>query len=116
MQILVTVTGAALIGCIYWFFFGKHEEVTGARTHWDVTVEGGYRPSVITVPAGRASTVTFTRTDPNTCLEEFIIEDFKVKKFLPVGTPVTVTLTPPARGTYGFHCGMNMFHGKVIAV
>ncbi len=30
--------------------------------------------------------------------------------------PVNITLTPPKTGTFGFHCGMNMFQGKIEVV
>ena len=87
-----------------------------AKDTWDITVEGGYQPARITIPVGKRSTITFTRKDPNSCLEDIIIEEFKVKQFLPINKPVTVTLSPTKPGTFGMHCGMNMFHGKIIVV
>lgn len=113
---IVSAVGLTLIGFIYWFFFGKKEEHMEAKTSWDILVSGGYKPSTITIPHGKPSTITFTRTDPNTCLEDVIIEDFKVKKFLPMHTPVTVTISPATPGAYGMHCGMNMFHGRIEVV
>jgi len=112
-KLLVTVFGLGAIGFIYWFFFGKNEE---ASTQTHVLVNGGYMPSTIKIPVGKSTTLMFTRTDANTCLEDFYIPDFKIKKYFPMNTPVTVTLLPPTRGTFGFHCGMNMFHGKIEVV
>lgn len=114
--ILVTVFGIGLIIAIYWFFFGKKEEAIDAKNAWDITVEGGYKPGAITIPAGKPSTITFTRKDPNSCLEEVVIPEFKIKKFLPLNTPVAITLSPTTPGSYGIHCGMNMYHGKIIVV
>jgi len=34
---------------------------------------------------------------------------------LPKGTPVEVAVTVPATGEVGFACGMDMFHGAVVA-
>lgn len=115
-KFLVSFFGISLIGLIYWFFFGKKEEVMTAKTSWNVLVKGGYQPATITIPKGKPSTVTFTRTDPNSCLEDVVIEDFKVKKFLPMNTPVRVTISPTRSGSFGMHCGMNMFHGRIIVV
>lgn len=116
---LVTVTGAVVIGFIYWFFFGKKSGEAGsgsAREEWDVAVSGGYKPATVTIPAGKQSTLTFTRKDANSCLEEVVIEDLKIKKYLPLGEPVAITISPTKPGTIGIHCGMNMFHGKIVVV
>lgn len=115
-KFLVTTLGIGVIGLIYWFFFGKQDEPQNAKTAWELTVEGGYRPATITIPNGRTSTITFIRKDPNSCLEDVVIPEFKIKKFLPVGKPVAVTLSPTKPGTYKIHCGMNMFHGKILVV
>jgi plastocyanin domain-containing protein len=113
---IVTIAGAALIAFIYWFFFGKKEASMEPKQSWDIIVEGGYRPATITIPAGKTSTVTLLRKDPNSCLEEIVMPEFKIKKFLPINEKVTITLSPAKPGTYGIHCGMNMFHGKIVVV
>lgn len=110
---IVTIVGLSVIGFIFWFFFGKNEK---AQKETRIRVNGGYQPSVIQIPVGKPTTLTFTRTDPNTCLEDFYIPDFKIKEYFPMNTPVAITLTPPAKGTFGFHCGMNMFQGKIEVV
>ncbi len=115
-KLLVTLMGIGAIGAIYWFFFGKKEEAMEIRNSWDIIVEGGYKPATIAIPNGKKSTITFTRKDPNSCLEEVVLPEFKIKKFLPVGEPVTISLSPTKSGTYGIHCGMNMFHGRIVVV
>ncbi len=115
-KIIVTITGIGLIAGIYWFFFGKKEEAMTASNAWDITVEGGYKPATITIPQGKPTTITFTRKDPNSCLEDVVLPEFKIKKFLPIGEKVAITISPTKPGTYGIHCGMNMFHGKIIVV
>ena len=113
-KILITTGGVILIGFIYWFFFGKKENVVVAQERVEVLVDGGYKPSVIKIKKGSATTLVLTRKDPNSCLEEFILSDFKIKKYLPVGKSVEIVIRPQEAGEYKFHCGMNMFHGKVI--
>ena len=114
-KILVISGGIGLIAFIWWFFFGKREGVTVvAEGKVDVVVDGGYKPAVIKIKKGEKTTISLLRKDPNSCLEEFILPDFKVSKFLPVGEKVDIEITPTKSGEFGFHCGMNMFHGKVI--
>jgi plastocyanin domain-containing protein len=115
-KVIVTTLGAAAIGFIYWFFFGKRELTTDAKTNWNITVDGGYKPATITIPKGKPSSITFTRKDPNSCLEEIVIPDFKIKKFLPLDKDITVVISPTVSGTFPIHCDMNMFHGKILVV
>ena len=115
-KLIVTTIGALSLGGIYWFFFGQKDEAAAAKTAWAITVDGGYKPKMITIPKGQTATITFTRTDTNSCLEEVVIPDFKIKIFLPLHKPVTITLSPTNIGTFGIHCGMNMFHGSVNVI
>lgn len=110
----VGIIGAAVIGIIYWFFFGKKEEAVIAGDSIDVLVDGGYKPSVIKIRKGQKTTINLLRKDPSSCLEEFVLPDFKIKQYLPLGKTVKVEIFPQKAGIYPFHCGMNMFHGKVV--
>ncbi len=112
-KLIITITGILSIMGIYWFFFGKKEEVMEASSGLTITVDGGYKPNVIKVKKGEPAKLTFIRKDPNTCLEELYFPDYKIKEYLPMNTPVTITLNPPHQGKSGFHCGMNMFHGRI---
>lgn len=112
-KLIITIGGIAFIGAIYWFFFGKKEEAMEIASKTTIIVEGGYKPNVIRVKQGEPVKLTFIRKDPNACLEELYFPDYKIKEYLPMNTPVTITLNPPHRGTAGFHCGMNMFHGRI---
>lgn len=113
-KLSVTLGGIALIGFIYWFFFGKKEEVVLVTDEVDMIVDGGYKPEIIKIKKGQKTTISLLRKDSNTCLEEFILPDFKIKKYLPVGKKVEIEITPTKVGEFVFHCGMNMFHGKII--
>ena|SRR3989344_9249494 len=115
-KFLVTVGGILLIGFIYWFFFGKkdsYSEVDDEKT-LEIIVSGGYKPDKIKVKQGKAVDITFIRTDDNSCLEEVVFPDFRIKEYLPLNKPVTVHLVPTKVGIFPFHCSMNMFHGQLI--
>ncbi len=112
-KVLVTGLGVSLIAVIYWFFFGKKEEAMQATDQTTIIVDGGYKPSVIRVTQGKPVKLTFIRKDTNTCLEDLYFPDYKIKTYLPMNTPITVTLPPPHPGKSGFHCGMDMFHGRI---
>ena len=114
-KLLVTIGGVGIAGLIYWFFFGKREKVaTVMEEKVDILVDGGYKPSVVKIKKGQKTTISLVRKDANSCLEEFILPDFKIKKYLPLNDKVEIEITPTKVGTFKFHCGMNMFRGKVI--
>lgn len=116
-KLLVATLGLGLIGLIYWFFFGKKTtltETSKGQGTVDILVDGGYKPENIKIEKGKTTTLIFKRIDPNTCLEEIFIPDFKIKEYLPLNKKVEITLTPGKAGVYQTHCGMGMFHGKII--
>ncbi|MBI4096848.1 MAG: cupredoxin domain-containing protein [Candidatus Levybacteria bacterium] len=121
-KLFVAIFSLAGVAFTYWFFLMKKEEVvsvTGSvdsagSPQVDITVEGGYTPNTIQIPKGKTTKISFTRKDPSSCLEEVVLGDFKIRKFLPLNQKVTVEVTPQKKGEYGFACGMNMFHGKII--
>lgn len=113
-KILVTLGGLGLISFIWWFFFGKNNEATVVGDTIDILVDGGYKPENIKIKNGKSTKLIFERRDPNSCLEEIVIPDFKIKKYLPLNEKVEITLTPDKKGIFQTHCGMGMFHGKII--
>ena len=113
-KLLVTFIGIIGILATAWYFFGKKEEAVEAKGEIDVEVKGGYNPSRIIIPNGKKTTLSFFRTDPNSCLEEIVLSDFKIKKYLPLNQKVIIDITPEKEGEYDISCSMNMFHGKII--
>ncbi|KKQ49507.1 MAG: hypothetical protein US67_C0014G0009 [Candidatus Woesebacteria bacterium GW2011_GWD1_38_10] len=113
-KIIVTSAGFILTGLIYWFFFGEKKEIIKGNGLVKILVSGGYKPDVIKLTKGISTTLIIKRTDPNSCLEDFILPDYKISKFLPLNKEVKITLLPGKTGVFGFHCGMNMYHGKII--
>ena len=113
-KIIVTIVG--LIGMVftYWFFLKKKDKEIVVSDSVDVIVEGGYYPNVISIPKGKTTKINFIRKDPNSCLEEVVLGDFKIRKYLPLNQKITVEITPQKSGEFGYSCGMNMYHGKII--
>lgn len=113
-EILVIIGGIAGVAFVYWFFLMKKAQAVVATDSLDIIVEGGYTPETISLPLGKTIKLNFLRKDPSSCLEEVVLPDFKVKKYLPLNQKVTIELTPKKTGEFPFSCGMNMFHGKII--
>lgn len=114
-KIIVTILGLSGIAFTYWFFLMKKDDFVEVENAVDITVDGGYTPSAISIPIGKTTQINFVRKDPNTCLEEVILSDFRIRKYLPMKKKISISITPQKEGTYNFECGMGMFHGKIMA-
>lgn len=115
----LVVIGSSILGMAftYWFFLMKKEEdVVAVIDSVDIIVEGGYTPNTISIPQGKTTKINFVRKDPSSCLEEVVLGDFKIRKFLPLSKKVTIEVTPEKVGEYNFTCGMGMFHGKIKVI
>ncbi len=113
-KILVAIFSLTGIAFTYWFFLMKNEKEVAVSDSVDITVEGGYNPEVISIPFGKTTKLNFIRKDSNSCLEEVVLGDFKIRKYLPLNQKITIELTPEKKGEFGYSCGMGMFHGKII--
>lgn len=115
-KIIIAILSLAGMIFTYWFFLMKKEETATKvdTTDIDIVVKGGYSPEVISIPKGKTTTLNFIRRDPSSCLEDVVIPDFKIRKYLPMNEKVSIPLTPKKEGSYEISCGMNMFHGKII--
>ena len=115
-KILVGLLSLAGMAFTYWFFLMKKDDqaLVVKSNSVDITVRGGYAPNVISIPKGKQTTLNFIRRDPNSCLEEVVLPDFKIRKYLPLNKTTAIPVTPEKEGTYEISCGMNMFHGKII--
>lgn len=115
-KIIVAVFSIGGIALTYWYFLMKKEDeaVVVKTNSIDIKVEGGYSPEVISIPKGKTTTLNFIRKDPSSCLEEVVLPEFKIRKYLPLSKTTPIQLTPNKSGTFEISCGMNMFHGKII--
>lgn len=113
-KIIVTIASLLGIAFTYWFFLGKKEKEIQVFDSVDILVDGGYTPEAISIPKNKTTKINFIRKDSNSCLEEVILGDFKIKKYLPLNQKITVELTPKKTGEFTYSCAMNMYHGKII--
>lgn len=112
LVLLLSIVGIILT---YWFFLKKEDkQVEATDDEVDITVGGGYTPSSVVIPFGKTTKLNFFRKDPSSCLEEVVLGDFKIRKFLPLNEKVTLEIRPQKKGEFGFSCGMGMFHGKIV--
>ena len=112
-KVIVGIGGISAILFVAWFFFGKKVKEVAAGRQVQIIVDGGYSPEVIRVQKGQPVTINFYRKDPGDCLEEVVLPEFGVRKYLPLNQVMPVEIKPEQPGEYTFSCGMNMFHGKI---
>lgn len=113
-RIIAIITGVVAIVFTFWFFLMKKDEEVIVSDSIDIIVDGGYKPSTIVLKKGKPITVHFLRKDSSSCLEEVVLSDFKIRKYLPLNGKVSIVITPQTSGEFSFSCGMGMFHGKII--
>ena len=121
MDKLVVIIGAAVvIGCIVWWFFGKHKvtereaSMSNDTQEVTVTVSGGYTPNTVVLQRGVPAQIIFDRKDPSGCFSHVMFPDFGVNEELPIGKQHSIDIDTSKPGEYQYACGMNMFHGKVV--
>ena len=115
-KIIVTILGVFGIIFTFWFFLMKKDKTVAVKDEIEIVVDGGYTPESISIPKGRTSKITFFRKDPNSCLEEVVLGDFKIRKQLLLNQKVVIELTPQQSGEFKYSCGMGMYHGKIIVI
>lgn len=113
-EFFVVAIGIVGIVFIYWFFLMKKDRVVEVGSSVDILVDGGYSPGAISIQSNKTTKINFLRKDKSSCLEEVVLPDFKIKKYLPLNRTVSISIAPKKAGEYEISCGMNMFHGKII--
>jgi len=74
----------------------------------------GYNPERIAGKPGEKLMLVFKRTVDAECLSQLKTPEGKLVD-LPMNKPVEVAVTVPAQGELTFACGMDMFHGTIVA-
>ena len=120
LNLFVSIVVLGMIAFILFWFFKKPQEA-GQRAQQKkgyqeirVEVKGGYTPELIILKKSVPARIVFDRKDPSPCLDQIVFPDFGVHADLPMGEEYVVEITPEQAGEYGFSCGMNMMHGKMI--
>jgi Cu+-exporting ATPase len=115
---IVVITSLGLVAGLGWFFFGPRRahaaQLADGVQRVAVTVRGGYQPDVIKVMQGVPLELTFDRQESGECTSRVVFPDFAVSAALPGFTQTTVRLQPRQAGEFGFACGMNMVHGRLV--
>jgi Cu+-exporting ATPase len=117
-ELLVTIAGAGLIAALAWFFFGPRAAsgaaLRGGRQEVEITVKGGYSPSLIRVREGAPVRLVFDRQEAGDCTSRVVFPDLGISRSLPAFTQTTIDFTPERSGEFAFACGMNMVHGTLL--
>src|SRR5437660_9276216 len=117
-DVVVVVAALAVSGGLAWFFFGprpaRAAELVGDLQQVRVTVRGGYSPDLVRVRQGVPLRIVFDRQESGECTSRVVFPDFAVSRSLSAHGQTTVELLPDRVGDFGFACGMNMIHGRLI--
>jgi Cu+-exporting ATPase len=115
----VVLTGLVLIAVLAWYFFAPRTatqvQVEGGRQVVDVTVKGGYSPSLIRVEAGTPLRLRFHRQENSDCTSRVVFPDLRRSASLAAFGTTTLDLDITEPGEYSWACGMNMLHGTLVA-
>jgi Cu+-exporting ATPase len=110
--------GVVLNALLVWYFFGPRKAGTAQLVDGvqevRVTVKGGYSPDLIRVKQRVPLRIVFDRQESGECTSRVVFPDFELNRALPANTETAVDLMPDRSGEFGFACGMNMVHGRLI--
>jgi len=104
---LLAVTGGSL-------FFAATVAEAHTRTVRVRVDRNGFSPSSIDAEAGHKINLVFTRADRSNCGSRVVFPKLKIRKNLPVGKDVVVSVTPAQAGQISFTCGMGMYKGSIV--
>ncbi len=76
--------------------------------------KNGFSPSSIDAEAGHKLNLVFNRADKNNCGSVVVFPKLKIRKNLPVGKDVIVSVTPAESGQITFTCGMGIYKGSIV--
>ena len=117
-DVAVFAAGLVLTAVLGGFFFGPKKarlaDLVGNLQEVKVTVRGGYSPDVVRVRQGVPLRLVFDRQERGECTSHVVFPDFALNRSLPAFTQTTVEVLPDRVGDFGFACGMNMVHGRLI--
>lgn len=76
--------------------------------------KNGFSPSTIDVEPDHKLNLVFTRANDDNCGSVVVFPKLKIRKSLPVGKDVIVSVIPRASGQLTFACGMGMYKGSIV--
>jgi len=75
----------------------------------------GYDPASLEIPAGRPVTLAITRDGAPNCGSEIVFPALAIRRKLPLGETVLVSLPAQPKSELAFSCGMGMYRGMLVA-
>ena len=111
---LFVVLAALIVGLGGAFFVQSNVVEAHTRTIKIRVDKNGFSPSAIEVEAGHKLNLVFNRVDKNNCGNVVVFPKLKIRKNLPVGKDVIVSVTPTEAGNIAFTCGMGMYKGSLV--
>lgn len=93
---------------------GKADEALPSGAVEVVANEDGFKPSSVTFKKGAPASLVFVRTTDETCATEVVFPELSLKKDLPKGERVTITIPTDKERTLTFQCGMGMYKSAVV--
>ena len=76
--------------------------------------KNGFSPASIDAEAGHKLNLVFNRADAENCGSTVVFPKLKIRRNLPVGKDVIVSVTPREAQTISFTCGMGMYKGSIV--
>lgn len=92
----------------------RGKQASGRKVEVSVTKDG-FVPAEIPAKKGEVLSLVVTRQVEQTCATEIVQKEQGIHAPLPLGKPVTVTLTAPAEGKLKFSCAHGHIAGAVVA-
>jgi plastocyanin domain-containing protein len=105
---------ALIVGLGGAFFVQSNVVEAHTRTVKIRVDKNGFSPASIEAEAGHKLNLVFTRADKDNCGGTVVLPKYKIRKALPVGKDVIVSITPTAAGNISFTCGMGMYKGSIV--
>lgn len=107
---LLPLAAGSLAGCSKKSAPGELSDGSIAITASD----DGFKPSRVNLKKGAPATLVFTRTSDDTCATEVVFPQLDIKKDLPLGQAVSITVPTDKEQTLTFQCGMGMYKSSVV--
>ena len=111
---LFTALAALIIGLGDAFALVTNMVEAHTRTVKITVDKNGFSPSSIEVEAGHKVNLVFNRAGSDNCGNVVVFPKLKIRKNLPVGKDVIVSITPTKAGNISFSCGMGMYKGSMV--
>lgn len=108
IALLLLVTGVVGVGIL------TESVEAHTRTVKIKVDQNGFSPSSVDAEAGHKLNLVFNRASKNNCGSTIVFPKQKIRKALPVGKDVVVSITPTESGQISFTCGMGMYKGSIV--